>query len=116
MDEIHFLRHLVIGVGCAAPVVYVFHRLKQSPIVGFVFSGALIGPFGLSLIRDVGSVNTLAIVGVMVLGIIRENRTLNNPGPDERILSGDRLVLSGTKEQLRKAIQMLTGPGTGRSP
>ena len=67
MDEIHFLRDLVIVFGCAAPVVYVFHRLKQSPTVGFVFSGTLIGPFGLSLIRDVGSVNTLAIVGVMIL-------------------------------------------------
>jgi CPA2 family monovalent cation:H+ antiporter-2 len=67
MDEIHFLRDLVIVFGCAAPVVYLFHRLKQSPIVGFVFSGALIGPFGLSLIRDVGSVNALAIVGVMIL-------------------------------------------------
>jgi CPA2 family monovalent cation:H+ antiporter-2 len=54
--------------------------------------------------------------GVLILGIIRENRTLNNPGPDERILSSDRLVLSGTKEQLRKAIEMLTGPGARRSP
>lgn len=53
--------------------------------------------------------------GVLILGIIRENRTLNNPGPDEQIVSGDRLVLSGTKEQLRKAIQTLTGPGTGHA-
>jgi CPA2 family monovalent cation:H+ antiporter-2 len=53
--------------------------------------------------------------GVLILGIIRENRTLNNPGPDEQIFSGDRLVLSGTKEQLRKAIQRLTGPGTGHA-
>jgi len=67
MDEIHFLRDLVIVFGCAAPVVYLFHLLKQSPIVGFVFSGALIGPFGFSLISDVGSVNTLAIMGVMIL-------------------------------------------------
>ena len=67
MGEIHFLRDLVIVFGCAVPVVYVFHRLKQSPIIGFVFCGALIGPFGLSLIRDVGSVNTLATWGVMIL-------------------------------------------------
>ena len=53
--------------------------------------------------------------GVLILGIVRENRTLNNPGPDEQIVSGDRLVLSGTKEQLRKAIQTLTGPGTGHA-
>ena len=45
--------------------------------------------------------------GVLVLGIIHENRTLNNPGPDEKIFRGDRLVLSGTKEQLKKAISLL---------
>ena len=57
----------MVVFGCAAPVVYLFHRLKQSPIVGFVLSGVLIGPFGLSLIRDVTNVNTLAILGVMIL-------------------------------------------------
>ena len=57
MDEIHILGDLVVVFGCAAPVVYLFHRLKQSPIVGFVLSGVLIGPFGLSLIRDVTNVN-----------------------------------------------------------
>ena len=67
MDEIHILGDLVVVFGCAAPVVYLFHRLKQSPIVGFVLSGVLIGPFGLSLIRDVTNVNTLAILGVMIL-------------------------------------------------
>jgi len=261
MDEIHILGDLVVVFGCAAPVVYLFHRLRQSPIVGFVLSGVLIGPFSLSLIHDVASVNTLAVLGVMILlfslglefslkklmetrvavfitgplqmagtaipvillarllglstgtgliygiliavssttvlmkmlaersevdslralvaaeiksirdlrfgifredratvprirlssdvdvytetwdvpqgspwsgttvadsrlrsdtgvlilGIIRENRTLNNPGPDEQIFSGDRLVLSGTKEQLGKVIQRLTGPGTGHA-
>jgi K+/H+ antiporter YhaU regulatory subunit KhtT len=45
--------------------------------------------------------------GVLILGIVRENHTLNNPGPRESILNGDRLVLSGTKEQLKKAIIML---------
>lgn len=67
MDEIHILGDLVVVFGCAAPVVYLFHRLKQSPIVGFVLSGVLIGPFSLSLIRDVTNVNTLAILGVMIL-------------------------------------------------
>ena len=45
--------------------------------------------------------------GALILGIIRDNQTLNNPGPDERIFAGDRIVLSGTKEQLGKAIDLL---------
>jgi Kef-type K+ transport system membrane component KefB len=64
MDEIQIPGDLVVVFGCAAPVVCFFHRLKQSPIVGFVFSGVLIGPFDLSLINDVGSINLLAIESI----------------------------------------------------
>jgi CPA2 family monovalent cation:H+ antiporter-2 len=67
MHEIQFLRDLVVVFGCAAPLVYLFHRFKQSPIVGFVVTGTLVGPYGLSLIHDVESVHTLATVGVMIL-------------------------------------------------
>jgi K+/H+ antiporter YhaU regulatory subunit KhtT len=45
--------------------------------------------------------------GVLILGIIRGRETLNNPPSSERIYCGDRLVLTGTKEQLEKAIEML---------
>ncbi len=65
--EIGLLRDLVIVFGCAAPVVYLFHYLKQSPIVGFVITGVIVGPYGLHLIRDVESVRTLAAVGIMIL-------------------------------------------------
>ncbi len=65
--DIGLLRDLVVVFGCAAPVVYVFHRLKQSPIVGFVITGTIVGPYGLHLINDVESVRTLATVGVMIL-------------------------------------------------
>jgi hypothetical protein len=84
MDEAGFLRDLAAVFGCAAVVDYRFHLLKQSPIVGF------------------------AITGAMILGIIRESNALNNPESSEQIFSGDRLVLSGIKEQLNQAIQMRT--------
>jgi CPA2 family monovalent cation:H+ antiporter-2 len=67
MDEAGFLRDLVVVFGCAAAVVYISQRLKQSPIVGFIITGAIIGPYGLSLIHDVESVGTLATVGLMIL-------------------------------------------------
>jgi CPA2 family monovalent cation:H+ antiporter-2 len=67
VEDIQILKDLAVVFGCAVPVVYLFHRLKQSPIVGFVVSGILIGPFGLSWIHDVESVKTLAVVGVMIL-------------------------------------------------
>jgi CPA2 family monovalent cation:H+ antiporter-2 len=46
--------------------------------------------------------------GALILGIIRGIDTINNPPANERIYCGDRLVLSGTKEQLRKAIEMMS--------
>ena len=67
MHEIEFLRDLVVVFGCAAAVVYLFHRLNQSPIVGFIITGAAIGPHGFSLIRNTDSVHTLATVGLMLL-------------------------------------------------
>lgn len=67
MDEAGFLKDLVVVFGCAVAIVYLFHRLKQSPIVGFVITGAIIGPYGLSLIHDVDNVRTLATVGLMIL-------------------------------------------------
>ncbi len=67
MHEVSLLKDLVVVFGCAAPVVYLFHRLKQSPIVGFVITGTIVGPHGLSLINDVESVRTLATVGIMIL-------------------------------------------------
>ncbi len=67
MEEADFLRDLVVVFGCAVVVVYLFHRLKQSPIVGFVITGIIIGPYGLSLVRDVDNVSTLATVGLMIL-------------------------------------------------
>ena len=67
MDEAGFLKDLVVVFGGAAVVVYLFHRLKQSPIVGFVITGTIIGPYGLSLIHDVDNVRTLATVGLMIL-------------------------------------------------
>jgi CPA2 family monovalent cation:H+ antiporter-2 len=65
--DISFLKDLAVVFGCAAPVVYLFNRLKQSPIVGFVLTGALFGPYGIHFIKDAESVHLLATVGVMIL-------------------------------------------------
>ncbi|HSW38988.1 MAG TPA: cation:proton antiporter [Acidobacteriota bacterium] len=67
MQDYAIIRDLVIVFGCTAPIVYLFHRLKQPPVIGFMITGALIGPFGFSLIGSVESVRTLAIVGLMIL-------------------------------------------------
>lgn len=51
----------------SAVVVYLFHLLRQSPIVGFLVTGVLVGPSGLGLVSEVETVRVLAEIGVMLL-------------------------------------------------
>ena len=67
MEQTHFLKDLVVIYGVAALVVFVFQKLRQSNIVGFLMTGGLVGPFGLSLVSDTESVHLLAEIGVMLL-------------------------------------------------
>ncbi len=67
MEQAHFLKDLVVIYGVAALVVFVFQKLRQSNIVGFLMTGVLVGPFGLSLVSDTESVHLLAEIGVILL-------------------------------------------------
>lgn len=67
MVELVFLKDLVLVFGVSTLVVFLFHRLRQPTIVGFLVSGVLVGPFGLSLIADVHQVELLAEIGVVLL-------------------------------------------------
>ena len=67
MGQIAFLRDLVAVFGVSTLVVFLFRRLRQPTIVGFLASGVLVGPYGLSLIADVAQVELLAEIGVVLL-------------------------------------------------
>lgn len=67
MEKLGFLKDLVMVFGVSTLVVFLFHRLRQPTIVGFLASGVLIGPYGLSLIADVHQVEFLAEIGVVLL-------------------------------------------------
>ncbi len=67
MEHFPYLRDLVLVYAVSAVVVYLFHRFQQSPIVGFLVTGVLVGPNGLSLISETETVRQLAEIGVMLL-------------------------------------------------
>jgi CPA2 family monovalent cation:H+ antiporter-2 len=54
-------------LGAAILVLLVSHRLRLPVLVGFLLTGMLIGPSGLGLISDVGSVELSAEIGVVFL-------------------------------------------------
>ncbi len=65
--EHSFLDDFVIVFGVAMAVVMVFSRLRLPSLVGFLLTGALVGPHGLELVHDKHAVELLAEVGVIVL-------------------------------------------------
>ncbi len=76
---IPYLRELVVFLAAAGIVVPIFHRLRVSPVLGYLIVGALIGPFGivlfiddigwlsLAVIPDIEGVQRLAEFGVIFL-------------------------------------------------
>ena len=76
---IPFIREVVIFLVASGIVVPVFHRLRASPVLGYLIVGGLVGPYGLGLladdlgwlsyviITDVEGVKPLAELGVIFL-------------------------------------------------
>lgn len=67
MEDIPILRDLVVLVAVAIPAVMLAHRLKIPTLVGFLFTGIVIGPHALGLVGDVHSVTELAEIGSVLL-------------------------------------------------
>jgi CPA2 family monovalent cation:H+ antiporter-2 len=62
-----FLQDFVLILAAAVLIIYISHRIKLPPVVGFLVTGILIGPGGFSLIRDSEAIDTLAEIGVVML-------------------------------------------------
>ena len=67
MDDHPLLRDLTVVLAAAVAVVLALHRLKLPAIAGFLVAGALLGPSGMSLVRDHERIETLAEIGVVLL-------------------------------------------------
>ena len=57
----------VIILVAAIAVVYVFHRLKVGPVLGYLAAGVLIGPHAFRIVVHVEAIQTLAEFGVVFL-------------------------------------------------
>jgi len=61
------LQDLVIIMGFSIVVVFLLNRLKIPSILGFLFTGVLIGPHALSLVTAVEQVEVISEIGVILL-------------------------------------------------
>jgi CPA2 family monovalent cation:H+ antiporter-2 len=95
MEEIPVLRDLVVLVAVAIPAVLLAHRLKIPTLVGFLFTGVVIGPHALGFVRDVHSVNQMAEIGsVLLLFAVGLELSLS------RIIKMGRYVIQGGTIQM----------------
>lgn len=67
MPEMHFLQDLLVLFGLGVFVVVAFHRLNLPPVLGFLITGVICGPFGFKLVDDAHSIETLAEMGLVLL-------------------------------------------------
>ncbi len=67
MPEIHLLEELLIVLAVTIAIVYLFQKLRVPAIVGFLLAGVVIGPGGWGLIENVGQVETMADIGLVLL-------------------------------------------------
>ncbi len=65
--HIPLLQDILILLGFSVVIVFVLQRLKLPSIIGFLLTGIVIGPYGLSLINAVEQVEILSEVGVILL-------------------------------------------------
>ncbi|PSL01465.1 cation:proton antiporter [Cecembia rubra] len=65
--EFPMLSDIVWIFGLATLVILVFMRLKIPTIIGYLFTGALAGPYGLSLVQASTTVDVLSEIGVILL-------------------------------------------------
>ena len=67
MTDYGVLGNLLVIFSVSIAVVFLFHQFRLPSIAGFLVAGALIGPHGLNLIGDIGTVQILAEIGVVLL-------------------------------------------------
>src|SRR5882672_873416 len=67
-DGHEFLRSLTIVLAVAAVTTVVFQRLHQPVVLGYIVAGLIVGPHvAVPLVADVGIVQTLSELGVILL-------------------------------------------------
>lgn len=58
---------ILIFLGSSVVITYFLTKLKIHPIIGFIITGAFIGPNGFKIVSDSTTVETISEIGVILL-------------------------------------------------
>lgn len=67
VGRIPYIKEAIIFLLATVAIVPLFHHLRASPVLGYLFVGALIGPFGLQIVSHGEGVRVLAELGIVFL-------------------------------------------------
>jgi len=67
MHDIPILKDFVVILLISIPIIFLFKKLNVPSIVGFLFAGIIIGPYGFKLISEIDKIEVMAEIGVMLL-------------------------------------------------
>ena len=65
--HVYLLQELVILLAVAVLIVFISHKIKIPPIIGYLLTGILLGPSGLGAVRGTQEIGALAEIGVVML-------------------------------------------------
>lgn len=102
--DIPILRDILIILGLGVLVLFIFSRLRIPPIVGFLLTGLISGPYGFSLVSAVHDVEIMAEIGVILLLF-----SLGLEFSLNRLLELKRPVLNGGPLQVGLTIGVVFG-------
>ncbi|MCS7301384.1 MAG: cation:proton antiporter, partial [Fimbriimonadales bacterium] len=66
-QNLPLLESILLLIGVSILIVALFTRLRLPSIVGFILTGALIGPYGLGWVSEAEAINLVAEFGVALL-------------------------------------------------
>ncbi|TFH39689.1 MAG: potassium transporter KefB, partial [ANME-2 cluster archaeon] len=66
-ENVALLTDFVLIFSLSVVIVFIFHKLRVVPIVGYLLTGVLIGPSVLGLVNDQNMIRLLAEIGVILL-------------------------------------------------
>ena len=99
-----FFQDLVVVFGLGLVVALAFTRMRLPLLVGYLFTGTVVGPYGLKLVQDRHNVETLAEVGVVallfIIGIEFSLPNLVRYGSIVLLGGGLQMVITGTAAAL----------------
>lgn len=67
MNEFLIIQDIVVILLVSLSIIFLFQKINIPSIVGFLFAGMLIGPYGFDLIKSVNQISVMAEIGIMLL-------------------------------------------------